>query len=141
MSLTTKQKEIEHLVSQYAKSIDEADIDLAATVWSTTDDVSFIHPKGDERGWEQVKTQFYYKLMRDKFSKRKLQVYDLDVRCYDNMAIALFYWNFDATWLNDGTSHHTEGRETQVFRYDGDRWLLMHIHYSNMPVTGEREGF
>jgi len=44
MTLKTMQADIEHLVSQYVKSIDEANSDLAATIWSMTEDVSFIHP-------------------------------------------------------------------------------------------------
>jgi len=133
--------EIEHLVSQYARSVDEADTDLAATIWSTTDDVSFIHPRGYERGWDQVKEQFYEETMRDRFSHRRLQIHDLVVQCYENMAIAVFHWTFDAIFWSDGTPHQSRGRETQVYRNTGDRWLLVHVHYSGMPVTGEREGF
>ena len=141
MPVKTLQTDIEDLVSQYAKSIDEADTDLAATIWSTADDVSFIHPRGYERGWGQVKKRFYEETMRDRFTHRKLDIHELVVRCYENMAIAVFYWTFDATFRSDGTPHRTQGRETQVFRHTGARWLLVHVHYSGMPVTGEREGF
>ncbi|MBN1844036.1 MAG: nuclear transport factor 2 family protein [Deltaproteobacteria bacterium] len=141
MSLQTMQKEIEYLVSQYARSIDEADTDLAATLWSTTDEATFIHPRSHERGWEQVKKRLYEETMRDRFTHRKLQIHDLDVQCYENMAIAVFYWTFDAIFRSDGRLHRTQGRETQVFRYTDDRWLLVHVHYSGMPITGEREGF
>jgi len=133
--------EIEQLVRSYARSIDEADVDRAAQVWSTTDDVSFIHPKGDERGWQAVKEQFYRGLMQEKFSSRHLRVYDLDVQIQGDLALALFYWEVNATWRDNGAHQRTEGRETQVFRRVGDRWLLVHIHYSNMPVKAEREGF
>ncbi len=134
-------KEIAILVDQYAQSINRADSDLAATVWSTTEDVAFIHPKGDDRGWDNVTKEFYFKMMRDNFSERNLKVYNLDIACYEGMAIAIFYWEFNATRRNDGTHQHTEGRETQVFRHDGERWCLTPIHYSNMAVLGEREGF
>ena len=79
--------------------------------------------------------------MRDKFAQRKLQISDLTVHLYENTAIAEFYWVFDATLRIDGTSVRTQGRETQVYRRAGNRWLLVHIHYSGMPVSGEREGF
>lgn len=141
MSLKTMRTDIEHLISQYVKSIEEADTDLAATIWSTTEEVSFIHPRSHERGWEQVKKLFYEETMRDRFTHRKLQIRDLAVQGYETMAIAVFYWTFNATFRSDGTTHQTTGRETQVFRYTGDRWLLVHVHYSGMPVTGEREGF
>jgi len=35
----------------------------------------------------------------------------------------------------------THGRETQVYRKVDGAWRLVHVHYSGMPVTGERLGF
>ncbi len=136
-----KREEIAKLVERYAESINHADLDLAAELWATEDPVVFIHPKGDERGYAGVIEGFYIKLMKDKFSERTLTVYDLDISCYEGLAIAVFYWEFNATWREDGSPQHTEGRETQVFRHDGKKWALTHIHYSNMPVLGVKEGF
>src|SRR4051812_40033827 len=50
---------IRSLIATYAKSVDAADTTLASRVWASTPDVSFIHPRGHERGWAAVKTKFY----------------------------------------------------------------------------------
>lgn len=58
------ESEIRDLITKYGRSIDNADIDLAAELWSNTADVSFIHPRGHEHGWEVVRTNFYERTMR-----------------------------------------------------------------------------
>jgi len=52
-------------VDTYLRSIDLADIELAATVWDTTSQVSFIHPRGYERGWEEIATRGTVRLTVD----------------------------------------------------------------------------
>jgi len=32
----------------------------------------------------------------------------------------------------------TDGRETQIYRKAGKRWLLVHVHYSAMAPAGRR---
>jgi hypothetical protein len=41
---------IRQLIGRYAQTVDAANPDLAASVWSHGADVSFIHPRGHERG-------------------------------------------------------------------------------------------
>jgi hypothetical protein len=53
-------------------SVDGADTALASEVWSRSPDVSFIHPRGHDRGWEEVKRNVHEKLMGATFSERKL---------------------------------------------------------------------
>lgn len=134
-------KAIQDLIAKYAKSVDDADTTLASKVWSDSPDVSFIHPRGHERGWKEVKENVYEKLMGKTFSERKLTVKDVEVNVFGDCAVAVFYWEFVAKLRNNGSTLKTRGRETQVYR-KGDRgWSLVHVHYSGMPVTGERRGF
>src|SRR5512134_3642710 len=63
---------IRELISTYAKSVDAADTSLASAIWASTPDVSFIHPRGHERGWNAVKTQFYEQTMGANFADRRL---------------------------------------------------------------------
>ncbi len=61
MGNTEKNKDeaaIRSLIETYAKSVDNADTTLASTIWASTPEVSFIHPRGHERGWDAVKAQF-----------------------------------------------------------------------------------
>lgn len=56
-------------IEQYRQSIINADDEnLAEAVWQATPDVSFIHPRGHEHGWDQVKADLYGKTMDKNFS-------------------------------------------------------------------------
>jgi ketosteroid isomerase-like protein len=101
----------------------------------------FIHPRGHECGWEAVRENFFVKTMGEPFSERKLTVRDVAVRVYGDTAWAEFYWDFAATFRSDGKPLATKGRETQVYHKAEGGWRIVHVHYSGMPVTGQREGF
>ena len=132
---------IKGIIDKYAQSIDGADTDLASQIWSHGNDVSFIHPRGHECGWEQVKTNFYEKTMRDRFLERKLNVHNVIVHILKDAAWAEFYWNFTAKLRGDGSTLETAGRESQVYSRSECGWSLIHVHYSGMSVSGERQGF
>jgi hypothetical protein len=67
-------QEIEQLIAKYARSVDAADLTLAAEVWSQSPDVSFIHPLGHEHGFSQIRQNVYIREMGDMFSERKLSI-------------------------------------------------------------------
>ncbi|UWZ86148.1 nuclear transport factor 2 family protein [Occallatibacter riparius] len=46
--------QIRQLIDTYTQAVDAADPNLAAKVFLTTPDVSFINPVGHERGWNQI---------------------------------------------------------------------------------------
>jgi ketosteroid isomerase-like protein len=119
---------IRSLIARYARSVDDADTTLASTIWATTPDVSFIHPRGHERGWNAIKTRFYEQTMGQTFSERHLTVKELAIHCYGEGAWAEFYWDFAARLRKDGSSVATHGRETQVYRRIDGAWRLVHVH-------------
>jgi ketosteroid isomerase-like protein len=131
---------IRGVIEKYAKSIDGADTALASEIWSKSPDVSFIHPRGYDRGWEGVKKNVYEKLIGATFSERKFTPRDLVVHVYGYAAWAEFYFDFAAKLKDDGSPLKTEGRETQVLRKTDGRWEIVHVHFSGMPVPGKREG-
>lgn len=131
---------IRALIAAYAKAVDAADTNLAAAVWAATPDVSFIHPRGHEHGWNRVK-QFFEQTMGATFSERRLSIRDISIHCYGETAWAEFYWDFAAKVRKDGSPVETHGRETQIYRRLQGAWRLVHVHYSAMPVTDERQGF
>jgi hypothetical protein len=106
-------EEIKAVIDAYAKSIDDADINLASEIWSSSEEASFIHPRGHERGWEQVKRNFYEVTMGAWFSERKLKVHNVVIRMYRDTAWAEFYWDFVAKFRKDGSPLTTQERETQ----------------------------
>lgn len=131
---------INELLEKYKKSINEADTILAKTFWYTDSDVTFIHPGGHEKGWEGIKKGIYEKFER-MFVTRDLKSYDERVTMYGDMAILEFYWVFDAVLDGENSMPiQTKGRETQVLKKFDDTWRIVHIHYSGMPETDERNG-
>ena len=134
-------EEIKSLVAKYAKSIDAADTNLASQVWWNSPEASFIHPLGHEHGFDQIKENVYKKLMGGMLSERKLSPHDIAVQVLGDAAVAEFYWDFTAKMRKDGSPVTTHGRETQVYGKTPDGWRLVHVHYSGMPATAERQGF
>ena len=134
---------IKALIAKYAAAVnvEPVDIDLASQVWSNSPDVTFIHPLGHEHGWDEVKRNFYQNTMEALFSERKLTTHDINVHVYGDSAWAEFYWHFIAKLRKGGSTVEANGRETQIYRkIDPNRWVLVHVHYSGMPVTQERRG-
>lgn len=134
--------QIRRLVDTYIQSIVNADTKLGATVWSTTPDVSFIEPRGSEKGWDQIAEVFYGKTMGEMFTKRTLKVVgDPNIQVYGTAAVVEFNWDFVAILRSNGQTIHTTGRETQVYAdLPGVGWRLVHVHYSGPPVGGPNQG-
>jgi len=132
------EQEIRQLIARYAKSVDDADITVAAQVWLDSPDVSFIHPLGHEHGFEQIKQDVYQHLMGETFSERKLSPRDIAVHVHGDSAWVEFYWDFTAKFRKDGSPITTHGRETQVYWKMPNGWRLVHVHYSAMPAAQGR---
>jgi ketosteroid isomerase-like protein len=130
-------------IATYLRSVERADTGLAATVWATGPEVSFIHPRGHERGWEQVAQNFYQETMGAMFTQRTLRLVGPSaMHVYGEAAVVEFDWDFVATRRDNGESLHTTGRESQVYaRHPDQGWRLVHVHYSGPPVTGAGQGF
>jgi Xaa-Pro aminopeptidase len=135
------EKEIELLIAKYAISIDRADTDLAAKIWWDSPQVSFVHPLGHERGFDQSKQNIYKLLTVGTFSERKLSVRDVSVQVPGDSALPVFYWDFAAKFRKGETPIATHGRETQLYVKQEGVWRLAHVHYSGMPVSDQRQNF
>ncbi len=137
----TDMQTIKQVLENYKTSINQADTVLAATFWLTDSLSTFIHPRGHEKGWEEIKPGIY-DMFGSRFSNRNLKSYNEHIQLYGDMAVVEFYWIFDATFSGENpVPMQTRGRETQVMKKFGKDWKIVHVHYSGMPATGEREGF
>ena len=136
----TEIQKLRKLINDYAQSVDNLDLALARKVWSGPSEVSFIHPRGTERGLEQVFSNFYKKTM-GLFSKRELLPDKAEIHVYHDCAWSQFTWTFHATVKAGGQNLTTQGRETQVYHKESGVWRIVHVHYSGMPETGELPGF
>lgn len=132
---------IKKVLENYMTSINKADTVLGSKVFLTSEKVNFIHPRKHEMGWRNIKSGIYG-MFGSRFTKRDLKSTKEFINFFDDVAILEFYWVFDATFNDEkGTRIQTKGRETQVLKKYGSDWKIIHVHYSSMPVTGEREGF
>ena len=132
---------IKQVIEEYKTSINDFDTLLASKIWLTSSESSFIHPRGHEKGWSSIKSGIY-EMFGSRFSQRDLKSYNESITIYGDMAVAEFYWIFDAVFSGENPdSMQTKGRETQVLKKFNDTWKIVHVHYSGMPKTGEREGF
>jgi hypothetical protein len=112
-------KAIEQVLENYKTSINEADTVLASTFWLTTPQASFIHSRGHEIGWEEIKSGIYG-MFGSRFSKRQLNTRNETIQLYGDMAVIVFYWVFDATFDGENpVAIQTKGRETQVLKKMG----------------------
>jgi ketosteroid isomerase-like protein len=124
---------IRQQIAKYTAALDAADINLASQVWLTSPEVTFIHPGGHAHGWDEVKG--IYKFFGSSFSERQLTVRDVSVHVNGDTAWAEFYWHFVAKQSKDGSAVQTDGRETQIYNKVGNRWQLVHVHYSGPAIT------
>ncbi len=132
--------EIAALLATYARATNTLDLELAEEIWSQDPRVSFIHPRGHQRGWEEIRENFYLGAMGG-LPTRHLTIGDFEIHpLTDDTAWSDFYWTFEAS-LPDGTPINSAGRETQIYRRENGVWQIHHVHYSGMPTQEEGEGF
>lgn len=128
------------LLEDYVETVNNLDIELAKAIWSQRQPVTFIQPRGHQRGFEQIEQNFYLGAMAN-FSERNLTLKNLSVHSLsEDTAWAEFYWDFEATFT-DGTPLTSSGRESQVWVREDDGWKIVHVHYSGMPTQEARQGF
>jgi ketosteroid isomerase-like protein len=128
------------LLANYAKSVDELDLNLAGQIWSHAPEVVFIHPRRTEAGFAQILDNFYTKTMGT-FSERELLLENPLIHVYGDTAWSQMTWTFHATVKNGGPNITTKGRETQVYHKEDGVWHIVHVHYSGPPQTGALKGF
>ena len=134
--------EIRHLIDTYMQAVDAADPAIAAKVFLTSPEVSFINPVGHERGWDQIADEMFVKLMGQTFSKRSLKATgEPAIHVFGDAAVAEFDWDFHATLRKDGSPVHTMGRESQFYvRFPDKEWRLVHVHYSGPAMAPPSNG-
>lgn len=123
----------EVLVASYAKSVGNLDQNLARRVWSARNEVTFIYPRGTERGLDAILKNFYQNTM-GLFSERQLIPDPAETHVYGDTAWSQFTWTFRATLKNGGKEITTKGRETQVYHKEDGGWPIVHVHYSGMRI-------
>jgi ketosteroid isomerase-like protein len=124
------------LIDQYVQSVEAADTNLAAQIWSDSPDDSFIFPAGQALGFDEIKRVVYLGAMAGNFSQRQMNLHNVIVHVYGDTAWSEFDWDSEAKLKKDGSSITTYGMETQIYRKESAGWRLVHVHYSVVtPAT------
>jgi ketosteroid isomerase-like protein len=126
---------IHHVIEQYAKAADTVDLNLVSQIWSHSPEVSFIYPLGEEHGFDAIQQHFFQGLLGGMFSARNLEPHNVEVHVIGDAGWSEFHWTFHATMRKDGSAITTHGVETQVYRKESGKWLLVHVHYSEAPES------
>ncbi|WP_223609425.1 nuclear transport factor 2 family protein [Chryseobacterium sp. OSA05B] len=136
-----EKQQVLDMVKKYTQSINEGDIhpEIIDDLWEHSPDVSNINIRGHQKGFEEIKKNFYAPLF-EVLENRNLRMVEEEhqpaVYIFDNTAIVEFYWTIDAKIKEGGKAVHMSGRETHVLRKKDGKWKLVHLHYSGMPVKG-----
>ena len=133
--------QVRAVLEKYEESIDKADIGLASEVWSHSPEVTFIQPRGTDRGLKAVEGSFYKKEMGETFSERELHFENPSIHVYGDTAWADFTYTFHATFRADGKKLISTGRETQVQHKENGVWRIVLVHYSGPPLAAKGNGF
>jgi len=94
---------------------------------------------GHERGWEQIKDNFYANVLGKMFSQRELKAKDIAIHILGDAAWVEFNWEFSATLTGSNQQMNSKGRESQVLKKTAQGWRVVHVHYS-MPFTPPAPG-
>jgi ketosteroid isomerase-like protein len=121
---------IRELVQRYLEAVDTVDLSLLSQIWSHSSEASFIYPLGEEHGFDAIEQHVFENVMGGMFSARDLQARGVTVHVNRKAAWSEFQWTFHATTRKDGSAVTTKGVETQIYRKEGGRWRLVHVHYS-----------
>ncbi|WP_271194960.1 YybH family protein [Pseudomonas turukhanskensis] len=134
-------EQVLEMVRIYTRSVNEGDVhpELIDKLWEHSPQVSNINIRGHQKGFDDIKTNFYapiYAVLKDRNLRMVTDERKPAVYIFDNTAVVEFYWKLNATVIEDNKAVSMAGRETHVYRKTSDGWKLVHLHYSGMPVTG-----
>lgn len=133
-------QQLRALLTNYVKAVDTLDPNLISRIWSHSPDASFIHPRGTDIGFEQIRDDLYMNIM-GLFSRRDLMMETPTFHIYGDTAWSQMTWTFHATFKDSGQNITTTGRETQIYRKEDGTWRIVHVHYSGPPDTRPLKGF
>ena len=127
-------KAIRAIIARYEKVVDTTDANELAQLFSHADDVTFIYPLGEERGFAAIEKHVFEDVMRGMFSARDLHLDPAEIHVNGNSAWSEYHWTFHATMRKDGSAVTTHGVETQIYRKEHGAWRIVHVHYSADPT-------
>ena len=131
---------IEEAVRFYVKSVVNADVNLANSIWQDSPKTTMIHPRGEDFGWDSIRQHFYIDRLQKLYAERNFTIENLDIQTYSKHAVVTFSWHLTGKLRSDGTEVEHHGRSSQIYRHRSTgRWEIIHAHVSGMPIESERQ--
>jgi hypothetical protein len=130
LNSTPDDAEIRALVDKYIESINNADSVLGYSFFAHIGRISFIHGGGEEQSWEEI-SKNVYKLLGERYSRRKLNVDYEDVWLLECAAMVEIHYTLEVTEKRDNSSVIFKIWETQMWRKINDEWRLAVVHNSH----------
>jgi ketosteroid isomerase-like protein len=127
--ITNEESRVQEVLDRYLRSIDAADVGLAAEVWAHGPTVEAVTPLGRFKGWDSVRDGLYVNFLQKLFSERRLTPSDVTIRVVGDAAWAVFDWSFAAKRA-DGQPFVSRGWESHVYQRVDGRWAIVQLHYS-----------
>jgi ketosteroid isomerase-like protein len=124
--------EIEAVLQQYVRAINNADPNLLREIWDAGPGASYVNPTQRLRTWEQLEG-FWRGFLGDRFSAREFTPDSVTIRHVGGVAWVVFNWEFKATQKNE-ESYNQHGWETQVYLRSDRGWRIAHAHYSALAL-------
>lgn len=129
------------IVRKYTQSVNIGDKQpkLIDDLWEQSQDVSIINIRGHQKGFNDIKNNFYapiFKVLKDRNLQIVTNEREPTIYIFDNTAVAEFYWELNAVTIDGNDPVNMLGRETHVMRKVKGEWKLIHVHYSGMQMEG-----
>ncbi|RXM38100.1 hypothetical protein BOQ62_18730 [Chryseobacterium sp. CH21] len=137
----SEKQQILDRVKRYTQSVNEGDVhpEIIDELWEHSPEVSNINIRGHQKGFEEIKKNFYapiFEVLKDRNLRMITDEREPAVYIFDNTAVVEFYWKLNAKLKAGDKPVDMAGRETHVYRKEDGKWKLIHLHYSGMPVKG-----
>ena len=70
---------VEEFVNLYRKTLNDANLPLAESIWQPGPKTSMVHPRGEDVGWENIRQHFYIDRLQNLYTERNFEFHDLDI--------------------------------------------------------------
>ncbi len=113
-------------LSEFYAAFNQRDLEKMGQVWAQTDEAVIINPVGITRGWEEIRAA-YTRMFRGPGSGQ-VEFYDYSVHADREFFYAV--GRERGEFRREGTSLPLDARATNICKYIGGRWRLVHHHVS-----------
>ncbi len=113
-------------LSEFYAAFNQRDLEKMAQVWAPSDEAVIINPVGITRGWKEIRAG--YTRMFSEPGSGQVEFYDYSVHADGELCYIV--GRERGEFRQEGTSIPLIARTTNIFKYIGGQWRLVHHHVS-----------